>query len=285
MSGLPPFPPGPTWAALVDLALAEDLGTGDVTSTAVLPAELRNRAVIEAREPMVVCGLPLVHAVFAGIDPSVSLTAKVSEGDAVAAGEILIDIEGPARGILASERTALNFLGRLCGVATWTRRYVDAVAGTEVAIVDTRKTVPGFRSLDKYAVALGGGTNHRAGLYDAILIKDNHIAAAGGVAQAVKAARTGAPPHLQIQVEVECEEDAQTAIDAGAHLLLLDNQTPEGLEGFVRRFRDRIPLEATGGVTLDNVRRLAETGVHRISIGALTHSAPNADVALEIATQ
>jgi len=267
---------------LVEWALAEDLGTGDVTSAAVMSADLTLDAVIEAREGLVVCGLPLVRAVFSSVDPDLEVTQTAEEGSFATAGQVLVEVRGSARSILAAERTALNFLGRSCGVASFTRRYVEAVAGTGVAIVDTRKTLPGFRSLDKYAVAVGGGTNHRAGLYDAILIKDNHVAAAGGVSEAVKAARSGAAPHLQIQVEVESPEGAEAAIEAGADLLLLDNQTPEQLEAHAKRLRDRIGLEATGGVTLENVARIAATGVHRISIGALTHSAPNADVAMEV---
>jgi nicotinate-nucleotide pyrophosphorylase (carboxylating) len=184
--------------------------------------------------------------------------------------------------VLAAERTALNFLGRLCGVATHTRRFVDAVAGTGVEILDTRKTLPGWRVLDKYAVAVGGGRNHRFGLYDALLIKDNHVAAAGGVGAAVRAARAAAPSHLMLQVEVESEAQAAEAIEAGARWLLLDNQTPAQLRLLAERFAGAAVLEASGGVTLANVREIAETGVQRISIGALTHSAPNADVALEL---
>ncbi|MAE95058.1 MAG: nicotinate-nucleotide diphosphorylase (carboxylating) [Deltaproteobacteria bacterium] len=267
---------------LVELALAEDLGTGDVTSAAVLPADLEIAVVVEAREPLVVCGLRVAEAVFLAVDPELQVEPLAAEGGRADAGQPLIEVRGSARSALAAERTVLNFLGRLCGVASFTRRFVDTVAGTGVAIVDTRKTLPGFRSLDKVAVATGGGTNHRAGLYDAILIKDNHVAAAGGVGPAVKAARASAPPHLQIQVEVESEEQAEDALEAGAQLLLLDNRSLPELRRLAERFRDRIPLEATGGVRLEQVRALAETGVHRISIGALTHSAPNADLAIEV---
>ena len=263
--------------------MAEDLGTGDVTSVAIFGPDDLLSGWIEARQPLVVCGLPIARAVFEAVDPGVAFEAEVVEGANVPAGQVLVRLQGSARAILAAERTALNFLGRLCGVASWTRRFAEAVAGTGVAIVDTRKTLPGFRSLDKLAVATGGGLNHRVGLFDAILIKDNHVAAAGGVGPAVRAARAGAAPHLQIQVEVESEAQAEAALEAGADLLLLDNRTPDELRQLVARFRDRIPLEATGGVTLENVREFAETGVHRISIGALTHSAPNADLALEVA--
>lgn len=283
MGAIPPCPPRATWQALVDLAVAEDLGSGDVTSAAIFGPGDPLSGWIEARQPLVVCGLPIACAVFEAIDRDVGFEVVVAEGESVPAGQVLVRLEGPARGILAAERTALNFLGRMCGVATWTRRFVEAVAGTGVAIVDTRKTLPGFRSLDKFAVATGGGTNHRAGLFDAILVKDNHVAAAGGVGPAVRAALAATGPRLQIQVEVESEAEAEAAIEAGADLLLLDNRSPEELHRLASRFRDRIPLEATGGVTLENVRAFAETGVQRISIGALTHSAPNADVALEVA--
>jgi len=278
----PPVPPRASWLPLLERALAEDLGTGDATSTAVLRADARTEAVLEARQALVVCGLPIARAVFEAVDPALEVETARSEGDRVVAGTALQRIAGPARALLAAERTALNFVARLAGVATLTRRYVEAVAGTGVEILDTRKTLPGWRVLDKYAVATGGGRNHRFGLYDAVLIKDNHVAAAGGVAAAVKAARAGAPGHLAIQVEVESETQAAEAIEAGAGLLLLDNRSPAELRRLAQRFRDSALLEASGGITLDNVRAVAETGVHRISIGALTHSAPAVDVALEL---
>ena len=278
----PALPPAATWLPLVERALAEDVGSGDATGCAVLAADAVCAAVIEARAGLVVCGLPVARAVFEAVAPELRVEVLQQEGTAVAAGSELLAIAGNARAILAAERTALNFLGRLCGVATHTRRFVAAVAGTGAEIVDTRKTLPGWRVLDKYAVAVGGGRNHRFGLYDALLIKDNHIAAAGGVGAALKAARTAAPPHLMVQIEVESEEQAAEAIEAGARWLLLDNQTPTQLERLADRFRGQATLEASGGVTLANVREVAATGVHRISIGALTHSAPNADVALEI---
>jgi len=277
------LPPVSAWGPLLERALAEDLGSGDVTSNLTLPEDLGVEAVIEARQELVVCGLELAAAAFAAVDGGVSCTPARRDGVRARGGEPLARVVGRARPILAAERTALNFLGRLCGVATLTRRFVEAVAGTGADIVDTRKTLPGWRVLDKYAVSVGGGLNHRGRLDDAILIKDNHIAAAGGVGAAVKAARAGAPPHLWIQVEVESEEHAEAALDAGAQALLLDNRSPEELRGLVARFGARTVLEASGGVTLENVRAFAETGVQRISIGALTHSAPAADVALEVA--
>jgi nicotinate-nucleotide pyrophosphorylase (carboxylating) len=283
MNPRPPIPAEATWLPLVERALAEDLGPGDVTSEAVIPAEAKGEAVIEAREALVVCGLPVARAVFREVDAGVRFLAELPEGERARPGQVLAMIEGSTRSILSAERTALNFLGRLCGVASLTRRYVEAVAGTRARIVDTRKTLPGWRVLDKYGVAAGGGQNHRMGLFDALLVKDNHVAAAGGVAEATRAARAGAAPHLHLQVEVESLDEALVAAEAGADSLLLDNRTPDEIRRIVERLGDRIVLEASGGVSLETVRTIAETGVHRISIGALTHSAPVADVALEMA--
>jgi nicotinate-nucleotide pyrophosphorylase (carboxylating) len=278
----PALPARSAWLPLVERALAEDVGSGDATSNAVFAEDARGEAVVEARARIVVCGLPIAQAVFETLDPELRVEALRPEGAFAEPGAPLLAIAGRLRSLLAAERTALDFLGRTCGVATHTRRYVEAVAGTGVELLDTRKTLPGWRVLDKYAVAVGGARNHRFGLYDAILIKDNHVAAAGGVAAAVKAARASAPPHLFLQVEVESEEQAAEAIEAGARSLLLDNRSPAELRRLAERFRAHAVLEASGGVTLANLREIAETGVHRISIGALTHSAPNADVALEL---
>jgi nicotinate-nucleotide pyrophosphorylase (carboxylating) len=270
-------PPASAWRDLVELALREDLGAGDATSTCVFAADQLGAARIEARQDLVVCGLPVADRVFASVDTSLAFRPLCAEGEAVRAGARLAEIHGPVLGILAGERTALNFLSRLCGIATATKRYVEAVAGTGAQILDTRKTVPGWRVLDKYAVAVGGGRNHRMGLHDGILLKDNHLAAAGGVAPAVKCVRAGAPEHLRVEVEVESESQAEEALAAGADLLLLDNQSVAELRRLVAAV-----LEASGGIDLGNVRAVAETGVHRISIGALTHSAPGADLALEM---
>jgi nicotinate-nucleotide pyrophosphorylase (carboxylating) len=248
----------------------------------VVPEDARAGAIVEAREPLVVCGVPIAAAVVGAVDPELRVVAHWREGEARERGLPILAIEGSLRSILAAERTVLNFLGRLSGVATLTRRFVQAVAGTGCQVVDTRKTLPGWRVLDKYATAVGGAENHRMGLFDALLIKDNHLAVAGGVATAVKTARSQAPPHLRIQVEVESEEDAAAAVEAGAEWLLLDNCSPEELAAIARRFRDRVVLEASGGVTLETVRAVAETGVHRVSVGALTHSARSSDVALAI---
>ncbi len=275
-------PPPSAWRELLQRALAEDLGAGDLTSCLTLPADLEVEAVVVARSELVVCGLELAANTFAEVDPRIRFAAAREEGASASPDDPLVFVSGPARGILAAERTALNFLGRMSGVATHTREFVRQVDGTGAEILDTRKTLPGWRALDKYAVTVGGGTNHRSGLFDAILIKDNHIAAAGGVAAAVKAARAGAPAHIWLQVEVESEADAESALEAGADSLLLDNRSLDELRRLVARFGGRTTLEASGGISLGAVRQTAETGVDRISIGALTHSAPCADVSLEV---
>lgn len=279
---LPALPPRASWHPLLERALAEDLGPGDATSIAVLPEAALGEAVVEAREPLVVCGLPIAEAAFAAVDASLETKREWNEGEARERGLPVLRVRGSLRSILSAERTALNFLQRMCGVATWTRRFVHAVEGTGCRVLDTRKTLPGWRVLDKYATAVGGAANHRMGLYDALLIKDNHVAAAGGVAAAVRAARAAAPPGLRLQVEVESAEQAEEALAAGAEWLLLDNRTPDELRALAARFRERAVLEASGGVTLANVRDFAATGVHYVSAGALTHSAPAADLALEI---
>jgi nicotinate-nucleotide pyrophosphorylase (carboxylating) len=278
----PAPPPRASYAALVERALAEDIGPGDVTSTAVIAEDARGEAVIEARQALVVCGLPVAEAVFEAVDPTLEVTREWTEGEAREGSLPVLRVRGRLRSILSAERTVLNFVQRLCGVATATRRVVAAVEGTGCRVLDTRKTLPGWRVLDKYATAVGGARNHRMGLYDAVLIKDNHVAAAGGVGAAVRAARAKASPHLRIQVEVESAEQAEEALAAGAEWLLLDNRSPEELRALAARFGKRAVLEASGGVTLANVRAIAETGVHYVSIGALTHSAPAADLALEI---
>jgi nicotinate-nucleotide pyrophosphorylase (carboxylating) len=281
--GFPPaLPPERTWFPLVELAVSEDIGAGDATTPLIVEADRQGAAIIEARQPLVVCGLEIAVAVFREINPQIQLRADVRDGARAKPGDVLTTVRGDLRGILAAERTALNFLMRMCGVASWTRRFVDAVEGTGVRIVDTRKTLPGWRSLDKYATGVGGATNHRVGLYDGILLKDNHVAIAGGVGLAVKAALAAGPANLRVSVEVESEAQAVEAVESGADYLLLDNRTLPEMRAIAGRLADRAQLEVTGGVQLDNVREIAETGVHRISIGALTHSAPAADVALEI---
>jgi nicotinate-nucleotide pyrophosphorylase (carboxylating) len=279
---LPALPPRASWHPLLERALAEDLGPGDATSIAVLPETALGEAVVEAREALVVCGLAIAEAAFAAVDPGLETKREWQEGEARERDLPILRVRGSLRSILAAERTALNFLQRMCGVATWTRRFVHAVEGTGCRVLDTRKTLPGWRVLDKYATAVGGAANHRMGLYDALLIKDNHVAAAGGVTAAVRAARAAAPPGLRLQVEVETAEQAEEALAAGAEWLLLDNRSPAELRALAARFRGRAVLEASGGITLANVREFAATGVHYVSAGALTHSAPAADLALEI---
>ena len=267
---------------IIALALEEDLGAGDVTSIATIPADLPALATIVAKAPGVVAGLPVVEAVFAQLDPSVSVTLLAADGDRIAQTPMeLARIEGPARSVLGGERTALNILGHLCGVATATRAYVDRIEGTGARILDTRKTLPGLRVLDKYAVICGGGVNHRVGLYDAILIKDNHLRVAGGVRPAVESARA-LYPALNLTVEVEHEDQLNDAIQCGAQRIMLDNMSPDRMRAAVELIAGRAEVEASGGITLDNVREVAETGVDVISIGAITHSAKWLDVSLEV---
>lgn len=276
------FPHPSAWRTLLNLALEEDIGPGDVTSRLILSKQARGRARIETRQSLVVCGLPLAVEVFRSIDPSLSLEIQIEDGKRTSKGTPLLLISGSILSIMAGERLALNFLGRLSGVATYTQEYVTAVAGTGVQIIDTRKTLPGWRLLDKYAVATGGGANHRIGLYDGILLKDNHVAAAGGVSAAVRLAKENAPANLRIQCEVESLEQAREAWQAGAEMLLLDNRSPDEIREIAKVCPSEVLLEASGGITLENVRDYATAGVHRISIGALTHSAPVVDVALEM---
>jgi nicotinate-nucleotide pyrophosphorylase (carboxylating) len=260
----------------IEAWLAEDVGEGDVTSAAVIDEHVTCQARILLKEAGVICGLGLAAAVFEAV--GARLEPLVAEGDALEPTPVA-DVEGRARAVLTAERTALNVLGRLSGIATLTRRYVDAVEGTGATILDTRKTTPGLRELEKYAVACGGGTNHRRGLDDAILIKDNHLRIVGSIQAAVaRAASTGLP------VEVECETlgQARKAVAAGADRILLDNMTVEELRRVVALVGGRAELEASGGITLDTVRAVAETGVDFISVGALTHSAPSLDVSLEV---
>jgi nicotinate-nucleotide pyrophosphorylase (carboxylating) len=268
-------------AALADLvarALAEDVGAGDVTTAATVPPGTRARARITQKAPGVVAGLEAAERCFAALDPAVAARREVAEGAWREGGPVL-ELEGDAAALLAAERTALNLLQRLSGVATLTARYVRAIAGTRARILDTRKTTPGLRALEKAAVLAGGGANHRFGLFDAILIKENHAALAGGVGAAVRAARAAAPG-LPLEVECRDEADVEEALEAGAPRLLLDNMDPPRLRAIVERAGDRAQLEASGGVTLATVREIAETGVHWISVGALTHSAPALDLSL-----
>ena len=264
---------------VVAAALAEDVGDGDRTSEALVPADARCRAQLLLEEPGIVCGVPIAAAVFRALDPSVRVVALVDEGAAVTAPPaVLAEIEGPARAVLTGERVALNLVARLCGIASLTRRYAELADGTPATILDTRKTTPGLRALEKYAVRCGGGANHRAGLYDAILVKENHVRIAGGIAAAV-ATLNGSG---NVEVEAETLEQLQEALDAGVGRILLDNMSPEEVAQAVTLTAGRAELEASGGISLATVRSYAETGVDFISVGALTHAARSLHVSLEV---
>jgi nicotinate-nucleotide pyrophosphorylase (carboxylating) len=261
-------------------ALQEDIGDGDITSERIIPTEATMRGNIIAKQTGVVAGLDVAEAVYLEVDPSVVFDADVDEGQRVTTLENLAAVSGPARALLTAERTALNFLGRMSGIATLTRQFADAVAGTKAVILDTRKTAPGLRLADKLAVARGGGTNHRTGLFDMILIKDNHIDFAGGLVEAVKRARNGGG-QFRIEVEARTLEDVEAALDLEVERILLDNMSVELMAAAVEMSGGRALLEASGNVNLENVRRIAETGVDFISVGALTHSAKNFDLSFE----
>jgi nicotinate-nucleotide pyrophosphorylase (carboxylating) len=275
---------------LIDLALSEDLGeTGDITSRAFIPETSRSRARIVAREACVASGLEVALEVFRRVDPTLEVTLCYAEGDLVAEGSSLIDLYGSTRSILSGERTALNFLGRLCGIATQARRYADAVAGTRAVLLDTRKTTPGWRLLEKAAVKHGGCVNHRMGLFDAVLVKDNHLAALGDLSllPPVIARIRSEHPGLPIEIEADTLEQTGRLLGmTGIDVILLDNMTPETMRKAVALRDTKAPavlLEASGGVTLERLPVIASTGIDRISVGALTHSAPHADLSLEIA--
>lgn len=267
----------------VRAALAEDLGrAGDVTTQAIIPANARARAAIVARQSGVVAGIQAARAAFALMDPQINFEAEVVDGVRIAPGAVVAMIFGPARPILSAERVALNFLGQLSGVATMTARYVSAIAGASARICDTRKTTPLLRALEKYAVRCGGGVNHRFGLDDAVLIKDNHVAVAGGVIPALKAAKANVGHLVKIEIEVDTLDQLREVLEEGADAVLLDNMTPGDLRSAVALVGGRMTCEASGGVTLANVAEIAKTGVDLISVGALTHSAPVFDFGLDI---
>ena len=271
---------------VVRMALAEDLGrAGDLTAQACIPEGARMRAVFAARRPGVLAGVDCVRLALRAMDPDAAIVLKARDGETFEAGAVLVEAEADARAFLAAERTALNLLGRLCGVATLTRAYVEAVAGTGARIADTRKTTPGLRALEKHAVACGGGINHRFGLDDAILIKDNHVAVCGGVGEAIRRARAMAGHLVRVEIEVDGLEQLDEALAERPDVVMLDNFSPEMLREAVARTNassfGRPVLEASGGVTLNTVRAIAETGVDVISVGALTHSAPSLDIGLD----
>jgi nicotinate-nucleotide pyrophosphorylase (carboxylating) len=268
--------------AFVAATLAEDLGTGgDITSAAVIPADARFEGVMRTREPIVVAGLAVAQAFFAALDPEAEIVREVEEGAAAAAGDVLLRVSGRARALLTAERPALNTVQHLSGIATLTRRYVDAIAGTGAILLDTRKTLPGLRFLEKYATRMGGAQNHRMGLWDAAMIKDNHVAVAGSIGEAVR--RAVAAGIERIIVEVDRFDQIEPALAAGATHLLLDNMGPAALREAVAQVAGRVPSEASGGIDLDTIRAAAETGVTYISVGRLTQSAPAADIGLDLA--
>jgi nicotinate-nucleotide pyrophosphorylase (carboxylating) len=264
---------------VVTAALAEDVGTGDRTTAALVPADARCRAQLLLEEPGVVCGVTIAAAVLRAVDSSVRVEQLVGDGVAVTdVPAVLAEVDGPARAVLTGERVALNLLGRLCGIASLTRRYVELTDGTGATILDTRKTTPGLRALEKYAVRCGGGANHRAGLYDAVLVKENHLRIAGGITAAMaKLNGTGG-----IEVEAETLAQVREALDAGVERILLDNMSPEQVAEAVALSAGHAQLEASGGISLATVRSYAETGVHYISVGALTHGARSLHVSLEV---
>jgi nicotinate-nucleotide pyrophosphorylase (carboxylating) len=271
---------------IIDSALAEDISSGDITTELLIPVELRGRACIVVKEEGVLAGIEVAAVVFRRVDSQLEFQGLVSEGSKVHPGDVAAAVEGSAASILKAERTALNFLQHLSGIATETARYVDAISGLKAHIMDTRKTIPGLRPLEKYAVRVGGGYNHRQSLGDGILIKDNHLAAlhsqGTGLGGAVEKARRNAPRTLKVEIEVQNIDQARQALDAGADIIMLDNMNVDDIRRVVELCHDRALLEASGGITLENVRAVAETGVDLISVGALTHSAKALDISLEL---
>lgn len=278
------FPPAPVWQEIVGLALREDLGRrGDLTSRALFPADQRTVADFVARKPGIVSGTGLIAYIMNSCNGNVVTSIDVKDGEAVKAGQPIARVEGPTIAVLEAERTALNFLSHLSGIATLTRSYVAAVAGTKAKIVCTRKTIPGLRALEKYAVACGGGSNHRFGLDDAVMIKDNHIAAAGDIGRAVERVRASVGHMVKIEVEVETDQQLDAALAHNVDVILLDNWPVATLAAAIKKVNGRAITEASGGITLETVRAVADCGVDLISVGALTHSAPVLDIGLDIA--
>jgi nicotinate-nucleotide pyrophosphorylase (carboxylating) len=266
---------------LIQVAIEEDVGRGDVTTEATIAEHIISRARVIAKQEMVLAGMEVFVEVYTALDRSVHIRAHHADGALLSGETVIADLEGRARSLLTGERVALNFLQRLSGIATLTRRYVDAVRGYNVAIVDTRKTIPGWRLLEKYAVRVGGGKNHRHDLGDGILIKDNHIVAAGGIKQAVEMARQYSHHLLKIEVEVETLDQVEEAIQAGAEVIMLDNMSPTTLTEAVKSIGGRAIVEASGGISLESIVEVARTGVDLISVGRLTHSAPSVDIHVE----
>ncbi|MEN6321441.1 MAG: carboxylating nicotinate-nucleotide diphosphorylase [Syntrophaceae bacterium] len=267
---------------VLQLAFEEDIGTGDVTTQAALTGEEIGKASAVAKGDVVVAGIDVFQEAFLFVDQTIQFIGYCKDGQCVQKGHILAEIAGNLSSILTAERVALNLFQRMCGIATLTRKYVDAVKGTETKILDTRKTAPGLRYFDKYAVRIGGGTNHRFALYDGVLIKDNHIAAAGGISHALARVRHHLPHTLKVEIEVKNLQELEEALNAGADVIMLDNMTIEQMKKAVEIVNGKVPLEASGNVTLTNVKQIAETGVDFISVGALTHSVPASDISLII---
>lgn len=274
----------PVWMLddLIRRALAEDIGSGDITTDSLVPVDARAEAVIYSKARGVLAGLPVAERVFQALDPGVRMDKLLADGSTLEAGKVIAKVVGPARALLTGERVALNLLQHLSGIATATRQLVELIEGTGARLVDTRKTTPGLRLLEKYAVRVGGGHNHRAGLYDGVLIKDNHIKVAGGITEAVRRARSAVPHTIRIEVEVETLEQLDEAVRAGADAVLLDNMPLPMMKEAVRRAGGRVLLEASGGITAQSIREVAETGVDLISVGAITHSAPALDISMDI---
>lgn len=266
--------------SLIDRCLREDIGTGDITTGSIIPREAGAEAVIIAKEEGVIAGLAVAEKVFHRADPAIVFRTLVRDGERVKRGQVLAEVGGRARPILAAERLALNFLQRLSGIATRTARMVELAAGERAVVVDTRKTTPGLRMLEKYAVRVGGGRNHRFGLYDSVLVKENHIKMAGSITRAVELVRRGAPHTFKIEVEAEDLAGVQEALKAGADIIMLDNMEPADMKKAVELVGGRALLEASGGITEENIRAVASTGVDLISVGALTHSIKSLDVSL-----
>jgi nicotinate-nucleotide pyrophosphorylase (carboxylating) len=267
---------------LIDLAIDEDAGLGDVTSRAIFSARHRSRAFIEAGHDLVICGLAVAARVFERVDPALKVTLTTRDGDRVKQGGVVLRVTGPTGSLLTAERTALNFIQRLSGVATLSRKFADAIAGTGVRVVDTRKTTPGYRALEKYAVRCGGCFNHRSSLGEHVLIKDNHIAAAGSLTQAVTLARSAAPHLAKIEVEAKTLPEVREAVRAGAEVILLDNMSPALIRTAVELIAGKAVVEVSGGVRFETLRDFALPGVNVISVGALTHSAPAGDLSLTL---
>lgn len=270
---------------LIREALEEDIGSGDVTTLAVLTGDETGTAEASAKEDIIVAGIDIFREVFLLTDKEIQFLPERKDGQSVNKSGVIAHISGKLASILSAERVALNIFQRMCGIATLTKKYVDRISGTKAKILDTRKTMPGLREFDKYAVKIGGGYNHRMGLYGGVLIKDNHISAAGGISNAVDRALNNIPPALKVEVEVKNVKEVEEALSAGVDIIMLDNMTPDDMKQAVSLINGKALIEASGGVTLSNVRDYAETGVDFISIGAITHSAPAADISLNIVSR